>query len=67
MYFGDFQSPIKSLLGEILTSGFRRSVDDDDKNAETRNQLAATSGSWSKWTLKMAKIVNYSWHIHPVS
>ena len=62
--FGDFQSPIKSVLGRILTSGFRRSVVDDEKNAYTRNQLAATSGSWSKWTLKMAKIVNYGWQIY---
>ena len=37
-----------------MTSGFRRSVVDDEKNAYTRNQMAATSGSWSKWTLKMA-------------
>ena len=37
-----------------MTSGFRRSVVDDEKNAYTRNQQAATSESWSKWTLKMA-------------
>ena len=54
MYFDDFQSPIKLVPGRILTSSFRRSVVDDEKNAYTRNQLAATSGSWSKWTLKMA-------------
>ena len=64
MYFGDFQSPIKSVLGRILTSGFRRSVVDDEKNAYTRNQLAAISGSWSKWTLKIAKIVDYGWQTH---
>ena len=58
MYFGDIISPIKSVLDRFLTSGFQRSVVDDDKNAYTRNQVAATSGSWSKWTLKMAKILD---------